>query len=260
MTTRGRGLLPVVPVGPFGVADAATEEVLEALTELAVQEASGSRVAFALHVGGLNRRRLRTFVESLADGDVVYADGASIVLLARAAGAQRIERSPTTDLGVAVIESVAARLGRRARIAMIGGPDGLAESAGQALSRSVPAEIVFACDGYAESWDSRLAALRLSTPDIIFVGLGMPLEALWVTSQRALLPSALVMTCGGWFGFLSGGERRAPGMVQRSNLEWTWRLAQSPSGLLPRYIKGLVSTFVLLPGQWRQRKARAQPS
>lgn len=256
MTTPTGRRCPVVPVGPFNVADASTEHVVDALADLAVEESAECRVAFALHVGGLNQSRLMPFVECLAKADLVYADGASIVLLARAAGARTIERSPTTDVGAAVLERLARRWGRRVKVAMIGGPAGLAQSAGEALARSAPADVVFTCDGYAQSWEPRLADLRRASPDVVYVGLGMPLEAQWVQAQRSLLPAALVMTCGGWFSFLSGEEHRAPRLLQNWHLEWSWRLAQSPTRLLPRYLQGVVSSVVLLPSQWRRRRAR----
>lgn len=260
MTTPTGRRCPVVPVGPFNVADASTEQVVDALADLAMEESARCRVAYALHVGGLNRSRLQSFVECFAQADLAYADGASIVLLARAAGARTIERSPTTDVGVAVVERLAGRSGRRVKVALIGGPAGLAQSAGQSLATSAPADVVFTCDGYTESWESRLADLRRAAPDLVYVGLGMPLEAQWVQAHRSLLPPALVMTCGGWFSFLSGEEQRAPRLLQRWHLEWTWRLAQSPTRLLPRYVHGVVSSVVLLPSQWRQRRLRIRAS
>jgi N-acetylglucosaminyldiphosphoundecaprenol N-acetyl-beta-D-mannosaminyltransferase len=50
------------------------------------------------------------------------------------------------------------------------------------------------------------------------------------------------MTCGGWFGFITRDEKRAPQWVCNAGLEWTYRLAQSPRRLVKRYAKGALST------------------
>jgi exopolysaccharide biosynthesis WecB/TagA/CpsF family protein len=52
--------------------------------------------------------------------------------------------------------------------------------------------------------------------------------------------------------FVSGEEKRAPGLVQRAGLEWAWRLAQDPKRLARRY---LVDDPMILALLWRERSA-----
>jgi N-acetylglucosaminyldiphosphoundecaprenol N-acetyl-beta-D-mannosaminyltransferase len=68
---------------------------------------------------------------------------------------------------------------------------------------------------------------------------------LWVKEWSQHLPPKLVLTCGGWFGFLAGEERRAGRALKRSGLEWVARLSQSPRKLGPRYIHGARSSLVV---------------
>lgn len=51
--------------------------------------------------------------------------------------------------------------------------------------------------------------------------------------------------------FVSGEERRAPGLVQRAGLEWAWRMAQDPGRLARRY---LVDDLAILPLLWQERR------
>ncbi|MGK5172096.1 WecB/TagA/CpsF family glycosyltransferase [Geodermatophilus sp. CPCC 205761] len=229
-----------VRVGPFRVVDLAREQLAEALAQDWAEATRPIRV-FALHVGGLNRWRDAGFVDLLGGAEWCYADGASVVLVARAAGAVDIQRAPTTDLAHAVLDLIAARAGGEATFALVGGPPGLAERAAQRLEAEHGARCVFTSDGFQEDWVPVLEGLKSVRPDVVFVGMGMPTEAQWVTAHIDHLAPGLVMTCGGWFGFLAGEESRAPAVLQRYGVEWLWRLLQAPR-LLTRYVRGAVTT------------------
>ncbi len=51
----------------------------------------------------------------------------------------------------------------------------------------------------------------------------------------ASLAPALVMGVGAAFDFLAGSKRRAPEWMQRTGLEWLYRLASEPRRLSGRY-------------------------
>jgi N-acetylglucosaminyldiphosphoundecaprenol N-acetyl-beta-D-mannosaminyltransferase len=233
-------------VGPFRVADLGRRALVEDLTTRALAHA-GTRptIAFALHVGGLNCRGDPAFVRAMRHADVVYADGGSAVLVARCAGAHDIERAPTTDVGWDLLWALNERLGRRVRIALVGGPCGLADRAAQVLGRGCSAVPVVAEHGYWTDWRPVLDRVSAADPDVVAVGLGVPTEMVWVDTHRAHLPACLVLTCGGWFGHLAGEERRAPAPLRRPGVEWVARVAQSPRRLAPRYARGALSTAVL---------------
>jgi exopolysaccharide biosynthesis WecB/TagA/CpsF family protein len=46
----------------------------------------------------------------------------------------------------------------------------------------------------------------------------------------------LALCIGASINFLTGGERRAPGWMQRSGMEWLYRLLQDPRRLAKRYL------------------------
>ena len=243
MTTDAQ--VPEVEVGPFWVSDSPRDELVDHVVDLCVRSTDRPAFAYALHVGGLNARRERDFVVAMRQADVVYADGGSVVWLARLAGGHRVERAPTTDIGWDLMRGFAQKVGRAPRVALIGGPPGLAERAQEVLEADGVADVVHVEHGYHTDWDEPLTALRKAAPDITVVGLGAPREMVWSQQHRDELPAGLVLTCGGWFGHLVGDEKRAPALLRRSGLEWIARVAQAPGRLGPRYARGAGSTAAL---------------
>jgi N-acetylglucosaminyldiphosphoundecaprenol N-acetyl-beta-D-mannosaminyltransferase len=242
-----RGPIPsTVPLGPFQVADTSQEETVARLVELAVGPARSRAVlAFALHVGGLNALNDTAFVNSMNAADMVYADGGAVVWLARRNGAVRMGRAPTTDIGWDVLRGFAARQGRLPRVALIGGTPGLAKRAAAALEEAGVAEPVLIAHGYHVDWSDHVDRVRSARPDIVLVGMGAPREMVWAHQWASGFGQGLVMTCGGWFGFLAGEERRAPRLIRRPGLEWIARVAQQPWRLGPRYARGAMTTATL---------------
>jgi N-acetylglucosaminyldiphosphoundecaprenol N-acetyl-beta-D-mannosaminyltransferase len=243
-----------VAVGPFRVADLGRRALVDQLADRAVaRNGRCPTIAFALHVGGLNCRRDPAFVRAMGHADVVYADGASAVLVARCAGAHGIERAPTTDLGWDLLAALGARLGRPPRLALLGGPAGLAERAGAVIACSGAATPVLAESGYQTYWPPVLNRIAAARPDVLAVGIGAPAEMVWVDVHAAELPACLVLTCGGWFGYVTGSEKRAPTLLRRTGLEWIARVAQAPQRLGPRYVRGVLSTAELCAEALLQR-------
>ncbi len=233
-----------VNVGPFAVADVSYDRAVALAADLAVAPSQPHRF-YALHVGGLNARTDRGFVQEMNDADLVCADGGSIVLLGKLAGGRSLERVPTTDAGWDVLRAIGERLGRRPRIALLGAPPETVGCAATVLAEGVPCDVVLAEHGYHQDWAGILLLLAEARPDVLVLGLGAPREMLWVRKHHEHLPPCLIMTCGGWFGFLSGEESRAPKALRQPGLEWIARAAQSPRRLLPRYLRGFVSTAIV---------------
>lgn len=242
--------LATVDVGAVPVVDADADSIITAVAG----PATGTRLIYALHVGGLALMRDPAFVDVMRQADLVYADGAAIVMLARLAGARHIGRAATTDIGVPIVEAMAEAAGRDVRVALVGGKPGAAERAGGTIERMSSASVVYATDGYRRDHDAVFRELNACAPDLVFVGMGMPLEANWTSQWRQQLPPCPIITCGGWFGFLNGDEPRAPEWMIRARLEWAHRLLLDPKRLFGRYARGLVETAMSVPTQLVKRR------
>lgn len=246
---------PITTLGPYQLADLTPESFIDHVVAL-VDTADNERptVVFSLHVGGLNLRRKKRFTDALRAADVLVADGISVAVLARIAGASGLHRHPTTDRGWELLDRVADHAGHRLRVALVGGPPGLAERAGAVMNKQAKVDVVVAHHGYHADWTAPLAEIREARCDVVIVGMGMPNEAYWVTENLPSLPNALFLTCGGWFGHIVGDEKRAPAWMRKLGLEWLARLAQSPARLWRRYAAGLWSIIAMIPTALASRR------
>jgi N-acetylglucosaminyldiphosphoundecaprenol N-acetyl-beta-D-mannosaminyltransferase len=75
-----------------------------------------------------------------------------------------------------------------------------------------------------------------SGADIVWVGLGMPKQELWMHRVRDRLPGVALLGVGAAFDFIAGTTQRAPGWMQASGLEWLHRFSQEPRRLWRRYL------------------------
>lgn len=82
--------------------------------------------------------------------------------------------------------------------------------------------------------------INAAKPDILFVALGNPKQELWIGRNLAKLDVGAVIGIGGTFNFIAGRVKRAPRWVQKSGLEWIYRIIQEPGRLWKRYAYGLV--------------------
>ena len=237
---------PQLRIGPFQISDLSRDDVVAAIVSGTIANREPRAwVSYALHVGGLNARRDTGYLEAMSKADLVYADGMSVIVLAKLAGARAAERAGTTDIGWTVIRQLGLALGRPARVALVGGPDGLTRRAARVIEADAGAEVVLTEHGYHDDWSPVVDRLANSGCDIVLVGLGAPREMKWVDEHVHGLPTCLVLTCGGWFGFITQDEKRAPQWVCDAGLEWTYRIAQSPRRLVKRYARGALSTAAL---------------
>ena len=70
--------------------------------------------------------------------------------------------------------------------------------------------------------------------DFLWVGLGAPKQENWMAAHQGKVPG-LMIGVGVGFKYYAGKMRRAPGWMQRSNLEWFYRLLLEPRRLFKRY-------------------------
>jgi N-acetylglucosaminyldiphosphoundecaprenol N-acetyl-beta-D-mannosaminyltransferase len=83
--------------------------------------------------------------------------------------------------------------------------------------------------------DEQLVALiNQHQPDFLWVGLGAPKQEKWIASHLANINVAVQVGVGAAFDFHSGHVRRAPQWMQKSGLEWLYRMLQDRR-LIKRY-------------------------
>lgn len=88
--------------------------------------------------------------------------------------------------------------------------------------------------GFVEQ-DDVLDQIRNLEPDLIWVGLSTPKQELWMQMHMPKIGSGIAIGVGAAFDLISGTTRQAPRWIQRSGLEWLFRLTTEPRRLYRRY-------------------------
>jgi N-acetylglucosaminyldiphosphoundecaprenol N-acetyl-beta-D-mannosaminyltransferase len=86
--------------------------------------------------------------------------------------------------------------------------------------------------------------LNRSGAKVLFVSLGCPKQEIWMAAHKEDLKMVMIGV-GAAFPIYAGIQRRAPLWMQRSGLEWFYRLLQEPRRLWKRYTS-TIPAFILL--------------
>lgn len=175
------------------------------------------------------------------EADLVTADGAGVILSSRLLNMPLEARVSGCDM-VGEICRVAARLGRS--VYLLGAAPGVADQAAQKLQQMAPGLQIAGCrDGYFTPADepALIAEIAALKPAALFVALGIPRQEKWIKAHMQELGVPVCIGIGGSFDVISGLKQRAPRWMQRTGLEWLYRVAKEPSRLprltaLPRIV------------------------
>jgi N-acetylglucosaminyldiphosphoundecaprenol N-acetyl-beta-D-mannosaminyltransferase len=80
-------------------------------------------------------------------------------------------------------------------------------------------------------------------PDIVFIGLGTPIQENFISVNFDSLNVPVFISVGSGLDFISGYMKRAPKWMLKLQLEWLHRLLHEPARLWKRYIIGLPLFF-----------------
>jgi N-acetylglucosaminyldiphosphoundecaprenol N-acetyl-beta-D-mannosaminyltransferase len=87
--------------------------------------------------------------------------------------------------------------------------------------------------------------INRSGSDVVWVGLSSPKQEFWMARMRDRLDPPMLIGVGAAVDFHAGLKPQAPVLVQRSGLEWVFRLLCEPRRLWRRYAY-VVPTFISL--------------
>lgn len=181
----------------------------------------------------------RHFREIINEADLAVADGMPLVWLSGLTGAPLPERVTGFDL----VDS-ACRGAARAGIGvfLLGAAPGVARAAGEALAARYPGLRIagtysppFGSHDPAEE-DRMVDAIRTAGRCVLLVAFGAPKQDAFIHANLDRLDVPVAIGVGCAFDILAGSIRRAPAWMQRTGLEWAWRLAMEPRRLWRRYL------------------------
>jgi exopolysaccharide biosynthesis WecB/TagA/CpsF family protein len=188
--------------------------------------------------------------QALDSANMLLPDGAGVDLAARWHGRALAANLNGTDLCPLLASEIARR---GLPLFLLGGATGVAELAAKTLVHDNPTlKIAGVLDGFAGAEpETAIPAINASGAQVLWVGMGVPKQDIWLHRYQPLLAPRLVMGVGALFDFLSGRVMRAPVLMRRARLEWLWRLGVEPRRMFGRYVIG---NAVFLSHAWRASK------
>jgi len=200
----------------------------------------------------MSARRSRELSEALAAADINTSDGVPLVWAIRWTARPKQERVYGPEL---TRRAISQTVDKGWRHYFYGSTPETLAALEKAISESCPDALIVG--SYSppfrslsqEETDAVVADIKAAGADIVWVGLGMPKQELWMHEVRAALPGVALVGVGTAFDFIAGTKKEAPAWIQRSGLEWLFRLSQEPRRLWRRYVFNNPAFVILLAKQ-----------
>jgi N-acetylglucosaminyldiphosphoundecaprenol N-acetyl-beta-D-mannosaminyltransferase len=187
------------------------------------------------------------FARVINGADMAPPDGAPIAWMLRRLGIPEQRRIDGPGLMWSICAAAAEQ---RIPVFFFGSTPVVLEALRRSLSLALPDLRVAGCvsPAFAKLSDDDnakiVAEIHASGAPIVFVGLGCPKQERWMAAHRGAL-RAVMLGVGAAFDFHAGVLSRAPLWMQRSGLEWLYRLLREPKRLAHRY---LITNTVFIVG------------
>ena len=192
-----------------------------------------------------------SFRDTVINSDLSLLDGMPLLWIARLLGIAIPAKLSGSDLFERLMSPTKSGK-KQLRIFFLGGEAGVAE---QACRRINDLEVGIVCVGFLDpgfgsveelSSGSVIDTINAANADFLVIALGAKKGQLWIDRNRARIHAPIVCHLGAVINFVAGNVKRAPVWMQRTGLEWTWRIAQEPN-LWRRYLSdGLIFSRLLL--------------
>ncbi|WP_020405757.1 WecB/TagA/CpsF family glycosyltransferase [Hahella ganghwensis] len=177
--------------------------------------------------------------------DIVNIDGMGVVWGARLLGYDVPERVAGIDLFIFLVEMAAER---SIPIYLLGAKQAVVEEVALALQRQyAKLKVAGFHHGYfGEDEEEVVSNIRNSGAKMLFVAISSPKKEIFINKWKVSLGVDFVMGVGGSFDVIAGKVKRAPLWMQRSGLEWFYRMLQEPRRMTRRYLKTNMAFIIML--------------
>lgn len=175
------------------------------------------------------QNNLKKFSELFADGTGIYL--ASRLIYGKSGLRKRITG---TDLYYKIL---ALAEEQSYKVFFFGGGEKAVSILKNRLLKEFPKLCISKVIGRQNSFDEELVArINEVNADILFLGLGTPLQEEFIATYSNKINIPIQIAVGSGIEFLSGNERRAPIVMRKLGLEWSYRVLRNPRRLLLRYL------------------------
>ena len=234
-----------------GVSVLNLQTALAAIADAVRQKRKGYICVTGVH-GVMEAQNDENFRAILNQAFLCTPDGMPMVWMGKIHGHSEMRRVYGPDL---MLEVCAWSEKNQCRHFFFGGANGVADKLAEKLKARFPKmQIVgtftppFRPLNPAEEKELR-EKIRVARPDILWVGLSTPKQEKFMAEFSPTLEATLTIGVGAAFDFHSGRIKQAPRWMQRSGLEWFYRLCTEPRRLARRYFKNNPLFVAKIAGQ-----------
>lgn len=176
----------------------------------------------------MQAQKNQTLMSYLHQADYVTPDGIGVVIGSKILNQPLKERVTGYD---SMMELLTRGNKHHTRIYLLGAhPDTLPLTI-EHINEDFPGiDIVGSHHGYFDMDDDAIIQdIKKTSPDIIFVALGVPRQEQWIAKNLPQVNKGIFIGVGGSFDVIAGTVKRAPEFWVKLNLEWFYRLIKQPS-------------------------------
>jgi len=177
----------------------------------------------------------KKYAKVMNSADIIYPDGWGPVLASKYMKSSLSER---VNVGDFIDELLFNVNNNQLRLFLLGSEESLVKKTAQAIKRKYKNIIVCGFHNGFIRFDEVPGVCRLirnSKPNLVLVGMGVPLQEYFISDNWSGLPNAIYMGIGGAFNYITKTKTRAPVWMRNHSLEWLYRLLQEPRRLWRRY-------------------------
>ncbi len=182
---------------------------------------------------------------SIINCDIINPDGQAVIWASRILNRRLPERVAGIDLMSALVELSSER---NYRIFFLGAKEEIVKKIVEIYKHKYGENIIAGYrNGYFNPDEEPVIARQIagSNADILFVAISSPRKEIFLNKYKEIIKTPFIMGVGGSFDVVAGYVKRAPLWMQRSGLEWFYRLMQEPRRMWRRYLFGN-SKFIFL--------------
>jgi len=193
----------------------------------------------------VNAQKDEALKASIVSCDIINADGQAIVWAAGFLNRPLPERVAGIDLMENLVNLAAEK---RYRIFFLGAKEEVVKEVVNVYSKMYSEDIIAGYrNGYFKKDEEQVVAKQIadSGASILFVAITSPKKEIFLNTYKDLIKTPFIMGVGGSFDVVSGLVKRAPMWMQKSGLEWFYRVIQEPGRMWKRYLFGN-SQFIYL--------------
>ncbi len=164
------------------------------------------------------------YKKAVEKANLIFPDGIGVVWAIKKIHKKQSQRITGIDT---MIELCKIAEQRNWRVFLLGARPEVVAKAAENLNKQFNGIVRGYYHGYFMN-DEPIEIINKSKADLVFVGMGVPKQELWISENLSKIGAVFAMGVGGSFDVISGFKKRAPRFIQKIHLEWLYRFLQSP--------------------------------